>query len=232
MSLTPLSKLISEGGHIAEVANEVQNRLLSAEAGHDWHHITRVYSNAMLISQTLPHLDLEVVKLAVLLHDIADAKFHNGDESLGPKVAREIMQEHCFELSIIDHVIMIIKHMSFKNTFDNSGWTSPELDVVQDADRLDAIGAIGVARAFTYGGFKNHPLFDINIPPRVHMTKAEYKSKVAPTFNHFYEKLLKLKGMMNTDHAAKMAEQRHKFMVTYLDQFYDEIGITPSWHDL
>jgi uncharacterized protein len=201
----------------------VKKELKNAEGGHDWFHIQRVFKNSILISKD-EKVDVFVVSLAALLHDIADPKFYNGDETIGPKKASEFLTDQKVSTHDIDHVVRIIKHISFKNSFDKASkkFTSIELKVVQDADRLDAIGAIGIARCFNYGGFKNRTLYDPEIIPNLNMTKAQYKSSDAPTINHFYEKLLLLKGKMNTASGKKLATQRHAFMETYLQQFYAE----------
>ena len=199
----------------------VKQALEGAEAGHDWFHIERVYRTSLLINKT-EHGDDQVIALAALLHDIADPKFNNGDEEIGPRKAEEFLRSIGTEEEITTHVKRIIEHMSFKNSFDKVGFTSLEMKIVQDADRLDAIGAIGIARAFTYGGFKNRTLYDPAIKPVVEHTKDSYKNTTAPTINHFYEKLLLLKEMMNTETGKNIADQRHNFMLTYLDQFYKE----------
>ena len=199
----------------------VKQQLANAEGGHDWFHIERVYKNALLIAKN-EQVDLLVVQLGALLHDIADSKFHNGDETIGPRLAREFLLKSNVDTTVIEHVIKIIENISFKGGNEHQKFHSPELDVVQDADRLDALGAIGIARTFNYGGFKNRPLFDPNIKPNLKMTKEEYKSSTAPTINHFYEKLLLLKDKMNTKTGKRIAESRHRFMENYLDQFYAE----------
>lgn len=200
----------------------VKKTLENAEGGHDWFHIERVYKNSLLIAKTEP-VDLFVVSLGALLHDIADSKFHNGDETVGPKVAREFLFKMNVDSVVIEHVIAIIENISFKSSLgDEKKYQSKELDVIQDADRLDAIGAIGIARTFNYGGFKNRAIYNPEIPPNLNMTKAEYKASTAPTINHFYEKLLLLKDKMNTKTGKKLAEQRHNFMELFLNQFYNE----------
>ncbi len=199
----------------------VKNKLAQAEGGHDWFHIERVYKNALLIAKE-EECDLTVVKLAALLHDIADSKFHNGDESIGPKVAREFLESQKVSEDIILHVIAIIENISFKGGNFEKKFHSKELEIVQDADRLDAIGAIGIARTFNYGGFKNRVIYDPNIPPKMNMSKEEYKNSEAPTLNHFYEKLLLLKDKMNTKTGKNIAQKRHDFMVTFLSHFYAE----------
>lgn len=208
---------------VQHTINFVKETLQNAEGGHDWFHIERVFNTTKLISEH-EKVDVLVVQLAALLHDIADPKFHNGDETVGPKMARDFLISQKVNNPIIDHVGGIIRNMSFKNSLDTNSqiFSSKELQVVQDADRLDAMGAIGIARAFNYGGFKNRPLYDPNIPPNLHMTKEEYKNSQAPTINHFYEKLLLLKEKMNTETGKKMAQERHQFMLVYLDQFYNE----------
>jgi uncharacterized protein len=208
---------------IGATVNFVRDTLRDAEGGHDWWHIHRVWTNAKLINQT-EKTDQLVVELAALLHDIADSKFHNGDEEIGPRTAGNYLQSMNVDAAVIEHVQQIIRHMSFKASFDKKSFHSPELEVVQDADRLDAIGAIGIARAFTYGGFKGRELYNPEIKPNLSMTKEEYKNTTAPTINHFYEKLLLLKDKMNTPTGKAIAAQRHAFMEDYLKQFFDECG--------
>ncbi len=200
----------------------VKETLLEAEGGHDWFHIQRVFLNAKYIAKH-ENVDELVVALAALLHDIADSKFNNGDESVGPEIASNFLRSLELDELLIEHVAKIIENMSFKNSLEKKErFNSIELQVVQDADRLDAIGAIGIARAFNYGGFKNRALYDPKIHPALNQTKEEYKSSTAPTLNHFYEKLLLLKDKMNTKTGLKLAEKRHQFMLNYLDQFYNE----------
>ena len=199
----------------------VQEQLQGAEGGHDWFHIERVWKNAKQLAKS-EEVEIEVVELAALLHDIADSKFHNGDEAIGPKKALDFLIDQDVDYRIIDHVISIIENVSFKGGGQERTFNSLELDVVQDADRLDAIGAIGIARTFNYGGFKNRAMYDPEIKPDLNMTKEQYKASTAPTINHFYEKLLLLKDKMNTKSGKRIAEQRHVFMEQYLEQFYAE----------
>lgn len=199
----------------------VKQKLENAESGHDWFHIERVYKNALLIAKAEP-CDLQVVQLAALLHDIADSKFNNGDETIGPKTARAFLEKENVEEQTIHHVVKIIENISFKGGNFNKTFTSLELEIVQDADRLDAIGAIGIARTFNYGGFKNRQIYNPEILPNLNMSKEEYKNSEAPTINHFYEKLLLLKDKMNTATGKKIAEERHRFMELFLNQFYAE----------
>lgn len=201
----------------------VKNTLKNAEGGHDWFHIQRVYNNALQIAEG-EKADLMVVELGALLHDIADSKFHNGDETVGPKVARDFLQQQEVSEEIIDHVVKIIENISFKGGNEKRKFDSTELDIVQDADRLDAIGAIGIARTFNYGGFKGRALYDPQIKPNLNLSKEEYKASNAPTINHFYEKLLLLKDRMNTKTGRNLAEERHRFMEVFLEQFYKEWG--------
>lgn len=206
---------------IEKTAAFVRQALQDAEGGHDWWHITRVWHNAKRIAET-EQADKLIVELAALLHDIADAKFHNGDEEIGPKTAGDFLRGEGIDETIIHHAQQIIRNISFKSGFDTKIFHSIELDIVQDADRLDAIGAIGIARAFNYGGFKGRELYNPDVKPNLNMNKQEYKNSSAPTINHFYEKLLLLKDKMNTETGKKLAQQRHDFMLTYLEQFYSE----------
>ncbi len=199
----------------------VKKELEGAEGGHDWFHIERVYKNSLLIASE-ENVDLLIVSLGALLHDIADSKFHGGDETVGPIVARNFLETQKISEEIIVHVIKIIENISFKGGNRSQKFNSKELAVVQDADRLDALGAIGIARAFNYGGFKNRALFDPEIKPKLTMTSSEYKASKAPTINHFYEKLLLLKDIMNTETGKRIAEERHLFMENFLTQFYSE----------
>jgi uncharacterized protein len=199
----------------------VKQKLENAEAGHDWFHIERVYKNALLIAQD-EVCDIQIVKLGALLHDIADSKFNDGDETVGPKVARAFLESQKVADEIIVHVVNIIENISFKGGNFEKKFNSIELEIVQDADRLDAIGAIGIARTFNYGGFKNRQLYNPEIAPKLNMSKEEYKKSEAPTINHFYEKLLLLKDKMNTKTGKQLAQERHKFMELFLSQFYAE----------
>ncbi len=200
----------------------VKKELQNAESGHDWFHIERVYNNANLIAKD-ENVDILVVKLAALLHDIADSKFTNGDETIGPKKAKTFLNSINLETDKAHHIVQIIANMSFSKSLENKKlFTSLELQVVQDADRLDAIGAIGIARAFNYGGYKNRLMYDPAIAPKLKQTKEAYKNSKAPTINHFYEKLLLLKDKMNTKTGKKIATERHNFMKLFLEQFYNE----------
>jgi uncharacterized protein len=199
----------------------VKNQLKDAEGGHDWFHIERVYKNALLIAKG-EKCDLEIVQLGALLHDIADSKFHDGDETVGPKTARTFLESQNVSEEAISHVVNIIENISFKGGNFEKKFNSIELQIVQDADRLDAIGAIGIARTFNYGGFKNRQIYNPAIAPVLNMSKEAYKISEAPTISHFYEKLLLLKEKMNTDTGKKISLERHKYMENFLSQFYAE----------
>jgi len=199
----------------------VQTTLENAEGGHDWWHIYRVWKLSQTIAKS-ENANILVVELSALLHDIADSKFHNGDETVGPKTARAFLEKENVDAATINHVVHIIENISFKGGTTQRTFHSPELDIVQDADRLDAIGAIGIARAFNYGGFKNRKLYDPDILPVLQRTREDYKNNTAPTLNHFYEKLFLLKDLMNTETGRRIAEKRHAFMENYVDTFYKE----------
>lgn len=202
--------------------NFVKEELANAEAGHNWFHVERVYKTAVQIAKQDEGANIFIVQLAALLHDIADSKFNNGNETIGPKKASDFLKSIGVELEVAQHVVNIIKYMSFKNSIEAQIFTSKEMQIVQDADRLDAMGAIGIARAFAYGGFKNRDLYNPAIAPNLSQTKQQYKNSTAPTINHFYEKLLLLKNTMHTEMGKLLAEQRHQFMLQYLAQFYAE----------
>jgi uncharacterized protein len=203
----------------------VKLQLQNAEGGHDWFHIERVYKNTVAIAKE-ENCNVVVCQLGALLHDIADSKFHpdasGGDEKIGPETARKFLNNEKVSEEITEHVIRIIENISFKGGNFEKQFNSIELQVVQDADRLDAIGAIGIARCFNYGGFKNRTIYDPAIKPNRSMSKEEYKKSDSPTINHFYEKLLLLKDKMNTESGRKIAAKRHEFMEVFLEQFYSE----------
>jgi uncharacterized protein len=206
---------------VDKTAAFVKSELNAAEGGHDWFHVERVLKSARTIAQNEP-VNLFVVELAALLHDVADQKFHGGDETVGLVKARNFLSSLSVDMQIVDHVVAIMKNVSFKGGNFQPDFSSGELFVVQDADRLDAMGAIGIARAFNYGGFKGRALYDPTKKPSMQMTVEQYKKSDAPTINHFYEKLLLLKDRMNTETGKKMAEERHRFMESYLQQFFRE----------
>ena len=210
---------------LAEVISKtefyVRNELANDSSGHDWLHVYRVWKTAQKLAEK-EHADSTVVQLAALLHDIADWKFNDGNENIGPQKARAWLEQLRVEEHIIAHVCQIIKDLSFKGAHVKTAMKTKEGMIVQDADRLDALGAIGVARTFAYGGHKGREMHDPNIKPELHSTFEGYKNGKSPTINHFYEKLLLLKDRMNTQTAKVIAEQRHAYMEEYLKRFFDE----------
>ena len=210
--------------HITLTINFVKEKLEGAEAGHDWFHIERVWKLSKKIAEKEGG-NLEVIELSALLHDIADPKFHNGDETLALKISQNFLEEIHIDTELIEQVLFVIKNISFKNRAEAPENSPLELQIVQDADRLDAIGAIGIARTFNFGGFKNNLMYHPEIKPNLGMNKEEYKKSNGTTINHFYEKLLLLKDLMNTETAKKIASERHGFMLQFLDEFYKEWNV-------
>jgi len=206
---------------INDIVLYVQGLFSDEGSGHDWWHIARVWNTSKKIGEILD-ADQYIVQLAALLHDIADWKFHDGDLSAGPNKAKELLTSMEVEDDVINHVCEIIENISFKGAGEENGIRTIEGKIVQDADRLDAIGAIGVARAFAYGGSRDRLLYDPDIDPEPHDDFEEYKSNTSPTINHFYEKLLLLKELMNTDEGKRIAEERHRYLEDFLNQFYRE----------
>ena len=203
----------------------VKEKLEGTESGHDWFHIERVWKLSLKI-QEKEGGDKLVIELAALLHDIADPKFHNGDETIASKIVNKFLTEQKVDYETIEKVIFIIENMSFKNRNDAPKNLPLELKIVQDADRLDAIGAIGIARTFNFGGYKNNLMYHPDIEPKLNQSKEEYKKSNGTTINHFYEKLLLLKDLLNTETAKEIAERRHQFMLQFLDEFYKEWNVT------
>ena len=206
---------------ISKTADFVKSGLYGAEGGHDWWHAERVWKNAVTIAASEP-VNLLIVEVGALLHDIADHKFNEGDESTGVAKARDFLESLFVGDAVIGHVTNIILNISFKGGNFTPGFSSPELAVVRDADRLDAMGAIGIARAFNYGGFRGRELYNPSVTPLSDMTIEEYQKSQSPTINHFYEKLLLLKDRMGTETGRRMAIERHRFMELYLEQFFRE----------
>ena len=199
----------------------VEEKLAGEGSGHDWWHIYRVWNLAKNIAGQ-EGVNLIIVELSALLHDIADWKFHNGADSIGPKLAEQFLVENQVERRVIDPVIEIITSISYKGAGVPTPMNTREGKVVQDADRLDAIGALGIARTFAYGGHKNRLIYHPEEKPVLHQSFEDYKKNQGHTINHFYEKLLLLKDRMNTASGKRLAEARHQFMQAYLDQFYKE----------
>ena len=199
----------------------VEDKLSGDGSGHDWWHIFRVWTLAKKIAvEEKAHV--EIVELSALLHDIADWKFHDGDDSIGPAIAREFLNNHNVEPNLSDSVVEIISTVSYKGAGVATPMKTLEGKIVQDADRLDAIGALGIARTFAYGGYKNRLIYHPDEKPVLHKSYEDYKKNEGHTINHFYEKLLLLKERMNTNTGKRIAEGRHKFMQSFLDQFYRE----------
>jgi len=207
---------------IEQTVKHLQQEFANEGTGHDWYHIERVWKLSRKIAEKEGNNDLFIVEMGALLHDIADHKFHGGDDSIGPKVAREFLSQFTLKKQEIDQIAEIVKEISFKGAGVPTPMSSNEGKIVQDADRLDAIGAIGIARTFAYGGSKNRPIYDPNVKPICHTSFAAYKTSTAPTINHFYEKLLTLRDKMNTTTAKIEAERRHAFMEDFLRNFYTD----------
>ncbi|TGE04734.1 HD domain-containing protein [Hymenobacter fodinae] len=218
---------------ITQTADFVRDKFLNEGSGHDWAHIRRVWHVARALAEQTPGADPLVTELGALLHDVADWKFHDGDEEAGPQAARQWLESQQAEEEVIQRVVAIIREISFKGLGVATPMSTVEGELVQDADRLDAIGAIGVARAFAYGGHKGRPLHDPAVPPVQHASFESYKKNTAPTINHFYEKLLHLRERLNTPAARRVAEERHQFMEQFLEQFLREwnsqdVGARPA----
>ena len=210
--------------HLTLTINFVKEKREGAEAGHDWFQIERVWKLSKKIAEKEGG-NLEVIELSALLHDIADPKFHNGDETLALKISQNFLEEIHVNAELGEQVLSVIKNISFKNRAEAPENPPLELQIVQDADRLDAIGAIGIARTFNFGGFKNNLMYHPEIKPNLGMNKEEYKKSNGTTINHFYEKLLLLKDLMNTETAKRIASERHNFMLQFLDEFYKEWNV-------
>jgi len=206
---------------VKQTEKYAKNKLLGEGSGHDWWHVYRVWKNAINIGHH-EDVDMFVVQLAALLHDISDWKFNKGDDNVGPKMAKEWLKKSRVEEKIISHVCEIIKEISFKGAGVKTRMRTKEGMVVQDADRLDAIGAIGIARTFAYGGYAGEEIYNPNIKPELYDPFKKYKNKKGTSINHFYEKILLLKDLMNTKTAKKIAEERQKFVEQFLDRFYKE----------
>lgn len=222
--LPPTLEISISHQHIINQTVAYVKRVLNHDkTGHDWWHIHRVWQTALYIANE-EQADLFIVQLAALLHDIADWKFHNGDDKASAKIAQKWLENIGLEESIISHVYDIINEVTFKGAGVKNQIKTLEGKIVQDADRLDALGAIGIARAFTYGGYKGLPMHNPTLEPKLHSSFEEYKKHKGSTVNHFYEKLLLLKDLMNTNTGRKLAETRHQFMENFLNQFFLDWG--------
>lgn len=212
---------MNERDIIQKTTDHVRGLLSGEGSGHDWFHVERVRNTALRIARE-EQADILVVELAALLHDVADWKFAGGDHDAGPCAARTWLESLAVRPEVIDHVVSIIAGLSFKGAGVETPMNTIEGQCVQDADRLDALGAIGIARAFAYGGHKGRAMYDPAIPPQPHASFEAYKKNAGPTINHFYEKLLLLKDRMNTATGKRLAAERHQFMARYLEQFFVE----------
>ncbi len=209
----------------------VRGKLEGAESGHGWYHIERVWKVAKDLASREKDVDIQVVELAALLHDIADWKFHDGDQEAGPREARQWLESIEAPEELVRHTCDIIRHISYKGANVENTISTKEGMIVQDADRLDALGAIGIARTFAYGGAKNYQIYNPNIKPTSHASAEDYRNDNGHSINHFYEKLLLLKDRMNTDAARKIAEERHSFLERYLKQFFKEWEAAPRTYN-
>lgn len=214
-------KVMGQKAVIKKTAEFVKKTLGEESTGHDWRHVYRVWQTAKHISK-YEKANIFIVELAALLHDIADWKFHGGDKTIGPKTAASWLRKLKVEAPIIDRIYSIIENISFKGAGVKTKMKTIEGKIVQDADRLDALGAIGIARAFAYGASKNRKIYDPKIKPVLHKTAKHYINSSGTTINHFYEKLLLLKDRMNTKTGKKLATERHNFLEEYLKRFYKE----------
>jgi uncharacterized protein len=212
---------MDNGTIIKKTAEYVKQKFENFEGSHDWWHIYRVWQTAKHIAKE-EKVDMFIVELAALLHDIADFKYHDADENLGAKTAREWLESLDVDKTIVDHVCSIVKHISFKGALIENMISTKEGNVVQDADRLDSLGAIGIARAFAYGGSKDRPLYTPGEKHKLHNNVEDYVKNGASTIAHFYEKMLLLRDRMNTEAGRRLAKKRHVFMEDFLERFYQE----------
>jgi len=210
---------------INQTVNYVKQILSGDPTGHDWFHTERVCKTASMLAEK-ENADMFIVQLGALLHDISDWKFNNGDDSIGPKMANIWLSSFGVPVEIINHVSLIISTVSFKGARVDTQMKTLEGMIVQDADRLDAMGAIGIARAFAYGGYANREIYNPDIAYKLHENEDQYKNNSSPSINHFYEKLLLLKDLMNTKTAKEIANYRHNYMQNFLEEFFKEwVGI-------
>lgn len=215
--------MVANSSLVDRVAHHIQAKFAGEGSGHDWHHINRVRRLAKQIAAA-ERANQGVAELAALVHDIADWKFHDGDDSVGPREAERLLREEGAEPDVIAQVVDIVATISFKGAGVQTAMRTLEGKCVQDADRLDAIGAIGIARCFAYGGHAGRLMYDPNEPPVMHATAEAYKASKGHSLNHFYEKLFLLKERMNTPTGLVLAEERHQFMEEYVRRFLDEWG--------
>jgi len=212
-----------ESNLILQTRNFIKDRLSGDATGHDWFHIERVWKMAKALADA-ESADQETAELGALLHDVADWKFYGGDETEGPRQARKWLESIAAPADKVSAIVKIVEGVSYKGAGVETPMDTIEGRVVQDADRLDAIGAIGIARTFAYGGAKNRLIYDPDEKPNLHSSFEEYKKNKGHTINHFHEKLLLLKDRMQTETGRRIAEERHRFMEAFLEQFHKE------WH--
>ena len=217
---------MTEDKILESVIEFVKEYFSDKESGHNWWHIERVWNKAKYIQKIENRGNLLIIELAALLHDIGDDKID--PETNGEKLARSFLNTLNLDAGVIDMVTEIMSKISFRDNLNGIHDRSIELDIVQDADRLDAIGAIGIARAFAYGGSKGNEIYNPEKPVRSYTSKEEYHKSDSSTINHFYEKLLLLKEKMNTDTGKELARERHKYMEEFLERFYAEWNNGPS----
>lgn len=211
---------------ISTIRNQLKNEFYNEPTGHDWWHIDRVYKLSLIVSKQINKpIDLFVIKLGALLHDIADWKFNGGNSEKGPQKAKKILESMSIDQNIIKKVTEIVKEISYKGAGVETPMTSLEGKIVQDADRLDALGAIGIARTFAYGGKAGRPIYDPRIKPLLHQTFEEYKKNQSHSLNHFYEKLFLLYERLNTKEAKSIGRYRMLYMKKFVKQFLDEWNV-------
>ncbi|MBV2191720.1 MAG: HD domain-containing protein [Azonexus sp.] len=210
---------------VDRVAAHIKARFLAESSGHDWHHINRVWQLTRRIAAQ-EGADSQIAELGALVHDIADWKFHDGDDSVGPREAEALLRREGATEEVIAAVVDIVATISYKGAGVTTAMQTLEGQCVQDADRLDAIGAIGIARCFAYGGHAGRLMHDPDEAPVLHQTAAAYKAWKGASLNHFYEKLLLLKDRMNTPTGRALAEPRHRFMEDFVAQFLEEWNVS------
>lgn len=204
-----------------KIAQQIKSQFENDSSGHDWFHIERVWKLSKFLHEKEGG-DLEVIELAALLHDISDYKLNGGKLNIGGQVASSILEEHNCNAELIEKVVYIVDNISYKGANTPAEMESIEGKIVQDADRLDAIGAIGIARTFAYGGHKGQPMYDPALNPTLHESFEQYANSRTSTINHFYEKLLLLKDRLNTTTAKEIGKKRHQIMEDFLTEFYAE----------
>ena len=206
---------------ISHTADFIRKEFSKEGSGHDWWHIYRVWQNARKIL-SYEHADAEVVQLAVLLHELPDEKLFEGGKEQGIRRSREWLNALDVPEEKVNQIEEILRRCSFRDSIDDTAEPSQELAIVRDADRLDALGAIGIARCFTFNGYKGNMTYDPDNPPNTELNKEEYQKDNSPAINHFYEKLFRLKDLMHTEQGRAMAEHRHQYMEQFIDEFFQE----------